>query len=91
MATVLIYAGVAAILGGIVAGLAMYEISPGGYSYRAEYDYSILWSWIAAGVVSGILLLGFAEVINLLDKINNKLEKESASEEDVEGDKERVN
>lgn len=42
-------------------------------------------------MVSGILLLGFAEVINLLDKINNKLEKESASEEDVEGDKERVN
>ena len=40
-----------------------------GNSFYYGYDWSVTFSWWASGFVSGILIIGFSEVIELLHKI----------------------
>ncbi|RDW18059.1 hypothetical protein CWR48_10670 [Oceanobacillus arenosus] len=60
--------GVLAIIGGIVNGFVAYQIPLDGYQYLTEKDYTVLITWIAAGVISGIMMFGFAEIIKLLSE-----------------------
>ena len=69
--------GVLAIIGGIIIGFATYSMPLEGYYTLTEEDYSVLFTWIGAGLISGIMMFGFAEIINLLDKIKNKLGNET--------------
>ena len=66
-----------AILGGIIIGFATYKIPLEGYTYLTEEDYGVLFTWIGAGLISGIMMFGFAEIINLLDKIKNGILNEA--------------
>lgn len=43
---------------------------------KYEFAWSVAFIWWISGFISGIGFLGFAEVIQLLDKINHKLGKE---------------
>ena len=80
-----------AILGGIIIGFATYSTPLEGYTYLTEEDYSVLFTWIGAGLISGIMMFGFAEIINLLDKIKkgilNEVEEPKKEKEPSEADK----
>ncbi|MCM3739252.1 hypothetical protein M3210_03105 [Oceanobacillus luteolus] len=69
--------GALAILGGIIVGFSSYQEPLPGYTYITEENYSVLFTWIGVGLISGIMMFGFAEIINLLDKIKMGIYKDS--------------
>ncbi|MGV2622808.1 UNVERIFIED_CONTAM: hypothetical protein N8J90_16535 [Halobacillus marinus] len=78
IATALFILGVLSIVGGIILGLVYGTEEP---SYG--YDQGTLgWSFVIYGVVWGVVLLGFSEIIKLLQGIYNQgaPEKERAEE-----------
>jgi hypothetical protein len=60
--------GVIALLGGVVGGFILYETPAEGYDYLTDKDYGVLFTWIAYGVISCFLFLGFGEIITLLQR-----------------------
>jgi hypothetical protein len=56
-------------LGGVIIGISSYRIPVEGYEYITEESFQVLFGWIGAGVISGIMMFGFAEIVKLLDKI----------------------
>lgn len=53
---------------GLISGLIQ------GYSINEyEFTWSVALTWLVLSIISCIIFLGFAEVIRLLDNINNKL------------------
>lgn len=74
--------GVLAVFGGIINGVATYQTPLEGYTHLKEEDYSVLITWIAAGIISGIMMFGFAEIINLLDKIKMGIFNETKPEKE---------
>lgn len=79
VAVALYVIGALAIIGGVFVGLSTYEVPLEGYYTLTEKNYSVLFTWIGAGVISGVMFFGFAEIINLLSKqveiIEKKLER----------------
>jgi len=57
--------GVIEIVAGIILGGFL------GYDY--EMNWAVFFLWSGAGFVSGIMFIGFAEIIELLHSINSKL------------------
>lgn len=47
--------------------------------YTTTINWSVAFIWIGAGVVSGMLLYGFSEVIELIHNINKKLGNDTES------------
>ncbi|KEO82016.1 hypothetical protein [Tumebacillus flagellatus] len=74
-ARVLRFLGWAVMVVGVVSGffLANVPVEPGAMYTRFELALAFKY-WIGS-IVSGVLVLGFAEVVRLLDKINDKLDK----------------
>lgn len=60
------YVGIAEMVAGIILGFIL------GYDGSDEH-WSIVLTWSVTGFVSGMLFLGFSEVIRLLDGIYSKL------------------
>lgn len=58
---------------GLILGIALGRVDVGIYDY--EQNWSITLTWWATGFISGMLFVGFAEIIELLHKINLKLGK----------------
>ncbi|OEH54005.1 hypothetical protein AQ616_09460 [Oceanobacillus sp. E9] len=75
IATTLFVVGGLAILGGIVLGFISYETPLAGYDYLTEKNYTVLFTWIGAGIISGIMMFGFAEIIRLLQVQKDTLMK----------------
>lgn len=76
IANVLSVVAVIVFIIGFILGIAMgsVEVTKGTYyTYTdTEFSFSIALAYWFVSFVSGILLLGFAEIINLLDAIKNK-------------------
>jgi len=76
VASALTFIAVLTYIGGFILGIVLgnREVTEGiYYTYTTTefvFSYAITW-WIAA-LVSGTMILGFAEIIKLLDKISNK-------------------
>ena len=65
--------GVLEIAAGLIIGLILgYEDSAYGSS---EMNFGVVFYWTIIGFVSGMLFIGFSEVIQLLHNINEKLRK----------------
>lgn len=68
--------GVLAIVGGIVIGFTSYDVVVGyeedvfgiGTDPVTEKNVSVLFTWIGAGLISGVMMFGFAEIVNQLVK-----------------------
>ncbi|MCT1575721.1 hypothetical protein M3E13_05455 [Oceanobacillus kimchii] len=75
IAIVLFVVGGLAILGGIVIGFTAYETPQPGYEFITDKNYTILFAWIGGGLISGIMMFGFAEIIRLLDVQKETLRK----------------
>ena len=60
--------GAFAIIGGFIVGFETYEVPMEGYEFLTEKNYTILFTWIASGIISGTMFFGFAEIIKLLDQ-----------------------
>lgn len=75
VATVLTVIAWIVFIGGFIAGIAFgnVEVVKGSlYSYRTtEFSFAIAFSYWAVSAISGVLILGFAEVIKLLNAIKN--------------------
>jgi phosphotransferase system glucose/maltose/N-acetylglucosamine-specific IIC component len=85
--------GVLAIIGGIILGFQNYEVVI-GYEESIlssidpepiiEKSWPVFWVYTLTGVVSGILLFGFAEIINILDDIRNRMKDHQDKRESKE-------
>ena len=91
MATALVWIGCLAILGGLIIGISEYDVQIEGYEYLSEKDYGILFTWIAYGVIAGIIFFAFAEVINLLHNILYMNEKSRDSIDEVKHELKQLN
>lgn len=80
VAVALYVIGALAIIGGVFMGLSTYEVPMEGYYTLTEKDYTVLFTWIGAGVISGVMFFGFAEIINLLTKQVELIEKKERAE-----------
>ncbi|WP_054859158.1 hypothetical protein [Gracilibacillus sp. JCM 18860] len=69
--------GVLALIGGIIVGFNLYETPLEGYDYLTEKDYSVLFTWIAYGIIICFIFLGFGEIITLLQKSLNEQERQT--------------
>lgn len=76
VATVLTVIAWVVFMAGFIAGIAFgnVEVVKGSlYSYRTtEFSFAVAFSYWAISAISGVLILGFAEVIKLLNAIKNK-------------------
>nr|WP_217588714.1 hypothetical protein [Lentibacillus saliphilus] len=68
--------GALSIVGGFIVGLNLYKIPMDGM-YSSEENYAVLLTWIAAGFISGIIMFGFAEIVNLLDEKKHVAEEQT--------------
>jgi hypothetical protein len=68
--------GFACIAGGFIIGFSTYQTPLEGFTLLKEENYGILFAWIGSGLVSGIMMFGFAEVVNILHDIRNKIKGE---------------
>ena len=59
-------------IGGFLAGLCLSTVEVGTYFTHEEFSFSIALTYWSAALVCGTLLLGFAEIIKLLNDIKNK-------------------
>lgn len=80
VAVALYVIGALAIIGGVFVGLGAYEVPMEGYYTLTEKNYTVLFTWIGAGVISGVMFFGFAEIINLLSKQVELIEKKERAE-----------
>lgn len=62
--------GILEIIAGFVLGLVLGREEIGFSTY---YEWSIILTWWTIGFVSGMLFIGFSEVIELLQKISDRL------------------
>src|SRR5690625_3034171 len=74
IAQVLYIFGVLQIVLGVIIGILLADTEVQGYygSY-SEFSWPIFWVSAISGTVSGVLLVGFSEIINLLNKIYNTI------------------
>lgn len=75
VAKILFIIGCSAIAFGVISGLSV------GRGYANEIIWSVFLSWFAVGFVSGMIFIGFAEVIHLLHHIRKKLYGEEERQE----------
>lgn len=71
--------GVLEIMAGLILGAFL------GYDY--EMNWTVFFVWGFAGFVSGIMFIGFAEIIDLLHSINSKIKgtnTESKQDDNIE-------
>ncbi|MDY7222097.1 hypothetical protein [Halalkalibacterium halodurans] len=62
------------IIGGLVLGFANREIEVEGLVYsHTETSWAIFFIYFVGGIISGVIMFGFAEIVNLLDKIYRSL------------------
>jgi hypothetical protein len=75
--------GILALVGGFLIGFLTFEQPVPGYTHLTEADWSVFWTWSLYGAFACIIMFGFSEIINLLDKIYKELkgEKTVAKEE----------
>ena len=76
--------GILEMLAGFIIG---YFLGNEGTGYSSEMHESVFIYWVIIGFVSGMLFIGFSEVIQLLHNINEKLRKKFDT---TEGDKELI-
>ncbi|MFD1040563.1 hypothetical protein ACFQ3N_19485 [Virgibacillus byunsanensis] len=74
VAKILFTIGVIQIGLGLILGFALANVNTNlnGY-YQSVMDWSLFFGWAFGGFVSGMLFIGFYEIIKLLHKINEKM------------------
>ncbi|MFB4169477.1 hypothetical protein ACE1TG_16030 [Virgibacillus sp. JSM 102003] len=75
VAKILFIIGIAQMLIGLIVGLIL-----GNADYYGVMNWSVVFMWTIGGFISGMLFLGFSEIIKLLHTINEKtpsLQKEA--------------
>lgn len=77
IAKALIVVGWLAILGGVILGFQNYEVVAGveenilgGLDEVTDKSFGRFFMYAIAGTISGLMMFGFAEILNLLDKGN---------------------
>ncbi|WLR51723.1 hypothetical protein LC040_02115 [Bacillus tianshenii] len=83
VAKILFVIGCSTIGLGVISGFSFGYENTG---YRTEMEWSVFLSWFAAGFISGMLFIGFAEVIHLLHTINKKMNGAKVHEEVAQKD-----
>ncbi len=60
-------------VGGFLVGIALGNVEVEGYySYHKEFSFAIAFGYWCTSFISGMVFLGFAEIIKLLNDIKNK-------------------
>ncbi|WP_066050686.1 hypothetical protein [Robertmurraya korlensis] len=87
IAQALFIIGILSIIGGVISGL--YYGTSVEYYPLGNFQGVLSWTVLLSGVVSGIVFLGFSELIKLLQGIYN-LQKNKQNEMDLPGSKEEA-
>lgn len=88
IAKVLKIIGLIEIIGGIILGL-IFGTEQGMYS--SSINGSTFFIWSSLGFVSGMIFIGFSEIIELLQSINSKLKGTSNVEEATPAETKKIN
>ncbi|QHS23769.1 hypothetical protein GWK91_12780 [Virgibacillus sp. MSP4-1] len=77
--------GILEIVAGIILGIAFGNVEVDEYfsSYN-EFSWSIFFMWSIAGTVSGVLFIGFSEVIKILENMANRVLRIDSKVEKIE-------
>lgn len=76
IANFLFIIGIIEIVAGIVLGIIFGTIEVEGYySSYTSFSWSIFLLWSVGGIISGIIFIGFSEIINLLNRIYYQINK----------------
>jgi|SRR5699024_4385661 len=67
--------GLFCVVGGLFIGLNSYEVTSSDPLYASEKDYGALFTWIAYGGITAVILYAFAEIIVLLEENKNNTDK----------------
>lgn len=59
-------------IAGFIAGIALGNVETGVYYTHTEFSFAVALIYWAVSFISGIFILGFAEIIKLLNDIKNK-------------------
>lgn len=68
--------GVLAIIGGFTVGVSLSEAEVEGYYTQTEHDWIAFFTWLAYGVIAGILFFAFAQILDHLETKNDYAEKQ---------------
>ncbi|MED4124044.1 hypothetical protein P4641_08650 [Halalkalibacterium halodurans] len=61
------------IIGGLVLGFANREVEVEGLVYtHTETSWLIFFAYFIGGIIWGVIMFGFAEIVNLLDRIRHE-------------------
>jgi ABC-type sulfate transport system permease component len=70
--------GIIIILGGLILGVILGNNND---LYGYDTNYTVVVTWSAVGIISGMLIIGLSEVIKILHEINLKLNMSKDMEE----------
>lgn len=82
VSNILYVIGILTIIAGIVIGLIELEQPVPGYQYVTETHPELFFAWFITGLVTGMLLIGFSEIIRLLQEGVELLERQNGVEDD---------
>ncbi len=72
VATALTVIAILIFLCGFIAGIVLGNVEVGSIYTHTEFSFAIAFTYWAISFISGIMMLGFAEIIKLLTSIKNK-------------------
>jgi len=82
VARILLVLGVTEIIIGLICGIVFGQVQVDSvFGNKTEFSFMIFFTWFISTLVSGLLIIGFSEVIRLLNSINNKTDKSIIEEQ----------
>ncbi|MFB5281912.1 hypothetical protein [Peribacillus sp. Hz7] len=80
VAKILRIIGIVEIILGVILGFILGRVDVGSFTERYVQVWSTTFMWWIVGFISGMLIIGLSEVIELLHKINKKVGKDEVNE-----------
>jgi len=76
IARILLVVGILEIIAGFICGIVFSQVEVQGYiGKETEFNITVFFTWFISTLVSGLLIIGFSEVIRLLSSINYKTDR----------------
>ncbi|KGP92728.1 hypothetical protein N780_13450 [Pontibacillus chungwhensis BH030062] len=73
IAKLLLAIGIIQIVAGFICGIVFSQgEAEGAFDHETQFNFTIFFTWFLSTLVSGVLIIGFSEVVRLLHDINKK-------------------